>query len=67
MTDNNEQQQIQGEISYQTISEFLESNPPNQQVSISDLADWVDTAHYAGKAKRAENTGDSTILFLLLL
>ncbi len=33
------------EIEYQTISEFLESTPPNQLIHISDLSDWKKTAY----------------------
>lgn len=32
--------EVKEEIEYQTISEFLESTPPNQLVHISDLAVW---------------------------
>ena len=38
MTEINNQDQTQNEIHYQTIAEFLQSTPPNQFASISDLA-----------------------------
>ncbi|MDY0274927.1 MAG: hypothetical protein RBR42_05740 [Desulfomicrobium sp.] len=39
MTDKTEDQ-VKEEIVYQTISEFLESTPPNQLINISDLTIW---------------------------
>lgn len=35
-----DQDQIQEEVEYQSIAEFLESNPPNQLINISDLSEW---------------------------
>lgn len=37
MTNNSEQEQVQIEIRYQTVTEFLESTPPNQITYITDL------------------------------
>lgn len=45
MTDKTETDEVQEEIEYQPISEFLESNPPNQLLHISDLSSW---AHQEG-------------------
>lgn len=36
----------QEEITYQTIAEFLESNPPNQLIHISDLVEWKSPEQY---------------------
>jgi hypothetical protein len=36
---------VKQEIAYQTISEFLESTPPNQLVHISDLSLWKQTQY----------------------
>ena len=33
-------EEVKEEIKYQTISEFLESTPPNQIIHISDLSRW---------------------------
>ena len=38
MTDYNKQEQVQTEVTYQTLSEFLQSTPPNQWRHISDLS-----------------------------
>lgn len=37
MSNSNTQEQIQAEVTYRTFSEFLQSTPPDQWVSISDL------------------------------
>lgn len=37
MTDRNEQEQTETEITYQTFSDFLQNIPPNQPARISDL------------------------------
>lgn len=47
MTDQKEEEIIQEEIAYQSISEFLESNPPNQLIHISDLAVWKSPGQYS--------------------
>ena len=46
MSETQENDAIQEEVTYQTISEFLESNPPNQLVNISDLATWASPSGY---------------------
>lgn len=38
MTDRNKQEQGQSEVNYQSLSEFLQSTPPNQWRHISDLS-----------------------------
>lgn len=38
MRDHNKQEQEQTEVTYQTLSEFLQSTPPNQWRHISDLS-----------------------------
>lgn len=38
MTERNKQEQVKTEIPYQTLSEFLQSTPPNQWRYISDLS-----------------------------
>ena len=38
MMDRNEQEEVQTEVTYQTLSEFLENTPPNQWRHISDLS-----------------------------
>ena len=38
MTDRNNQEQTETEVTYQTFSKFLQNTPPNQFVHISDLA-----------------------------
>ena len=38
MIDHNKQEQAQTEVTYQTLSEFLQSTPPNQWRHISDLS-----------------------------
>ena len=38
MTDRNKQEQVQTKVTYQTLSEFLQSTPPNQWRHISNLS-----------------------------
>ena len=38
MRNHNKQEQTQTEVTYQTLSEFLQSTPPNQFRNISDLS-----------------------------
>ena len=38
MRDHNKPEQVQTEVTYQTLSEFLENTPPNQWRNISDLS-----------------------------
>lgn len=38
MRDHNKQEEAQTEVTYQTLSEFLENTPPNQWRNISDLS-----------------------------
>ncbi len=38
MRDHNKQEQKQTEVTYQTLSEFLQSTPPNQWIPISNLS-----------------------------
>ena len=38
MRDHNKQEHAQAEVTYQTLSEFLQSTPPNQRRHISDLS-----------------------------
>ena len=40
MTEQSKEEAVKEEIEYQTLSEFLESNPPNQLIHISDLVEW---------------------------
>ena len=50
MKDHNKQEQGQTEVAYQTLSEFLQSTPPNQRRHISDLSvlRQVDRYTYSG-------------------
>lgn len=40
MTDHEDEESIKEEIEFQSISQFLESTPPNQLIHISDIAAW---------------------------
>lgn len=42
---NKDTDEVKEEIAYQTISEFLESTPPNQLIHISDLSTWTQTQY----------------------
>lgn len=53
---NNNQEQTQNEIRYQTITDFLESTPPNQLVHISDLSLWQNVGQYPGNLRNVINT-----------
>ena len=43
MTDHKKKEQIETEVTYQTLSEFLQNTPPNKFVHISDLVDPYST------------------------
>ena len=47
MKDHNQQEQVQTEVNYQTLSEFLENTPPNQSRYISDLSALRDIGSYS--------------------
>lgn len=56
MTEINNQEQTENEIPYQTITEFLESTPPNQLVHISDLSIWQNVGQFPGNPRNVINT-----------
>ncbi len=55
MKDHNKQEQVQPEIPYQTLSEFLENTPPNQWRNISDLSGPQNIGPYPNSTSRAIN------------
>ena len=52
MIDHNKQEQIQTEVTYQTLSEFLENTPPNQWRNISDLSVLQQVGPYPSVSKK---------------
>ena len=52
MTDRNQQEQVDTEVTYKTFSEFLQNTPPNQLAHISDLAVPKNAGPYPSIEKR---------------
>lgn len=55
MRDHNKQEQVQTEVTYQTLSEFLENTPPNQWRNISDLSVAQNIGPYPNSTERVIN------------
>jgi hypothetical protein len=47
LADTTEEEMVQEEVTYQSIAEFLEGNPPNQIINISDIAVWKIPSGYS--------------------
>ena len=56
MTDRNKQEQVQTEATYQTLSEFLQSTPPNQSRNISNLSVTRNVGTYSSVVRAEINT-----------
>ena len=55
MIDRNKQEQVQSEVTYQTLSDFLQSTPPNQWRHISNLSVPQNIGPYPNSTSRAIN------------